>query len=41
MTLSSNRTLSVDCRGIGHDAFVVGDEVALVLDPTKTLVLAS
>ena len=41
MTLGNDQSLSVDFSGIGHDAFAVGDDVGLALDPAKTLVLAS
>ena len=41
MALAGGKNLNVDCQGNGHDAYAVGDDVALALNPAKTLVLAS
>ena len=31
--------IAIDCAGDGHDRFVAGDSVSIVLNPAKTLVL--
>ena len=39
--LASGARLNVDRSGADHDTFAVGDDVAIVLDPARTLVVAS
>ena len=38
-TLPSGTLIAIDCAGDGHDRFVAGDSVSIVLNPAKTLVL--
>jgi iron(III) transport system ATP-binding protein len=41
VALPSGRRVAVDMHGAAHDAFAVGDEVSLAIDPVKSLVVAS
>jgi iron(III) transport system ATP-binding protein len=38
-TLSTGEALGVDCSGEAHDAYAIGEEVALAFDSARTLVL--
>jgi iron(III) transport system ATP-binding protein len=40
VVLAGGQRLVVDRSGEGHDGFAVGDEVALLLDPARTLAIA-